>query len=175
MRRFLFLAVFVAIFSLSVSTLAYSLPKYQAICERLGELEGYTVVDKCSGMNMQGNMGEMVSAEKNYANSEDKEKYFGVTVLGGGQAMMMWMPFMTHMTVETDKELVKVVDIDGLKAGINYDKQENGGSLVVCLSKTPQSGCHAIFGVEFKNMDYKEALDLLKNFDLKSIESLFEE
>jgi len=81
---------------------------------------------------------------------------------------------MTHIVIETDEEIVKVVDSHDFKTGINYNKKENGGSLVVCLSKTPQNGCHAIFGVEFKNMGYKEAFNLLKSFDLEHIENLFE-
>ncbi len=164
----IFLGLFFVIAFMPVVS-ADQLPSYKTICTHLGDISGWKS-DKCSGMNVSGSpMGNIVSANREYS-KDGKE--LNVSVISGMQAIAGWAPFANNLNMETNESLAKTLDINGYRAGINYDKQEKAGSIAVCLEQK-NSQCEAIFGMSFSNMNWKDALELVKKFDLKEIEGIF--
>ncbi|BDY12843.1 hypothetical protein [Hydrogenimonas cancrithermarum] len=144
--------------------LGANLPNYKTLCEELGEIPGWSLT-KCEGMKMVNPMmGEVVTAAKTYTKGDSSLE---VTVVSGMQAMMMWGPYAAGTTIENDEALVKLETIDGFQVGISYDKKERSGGIVVRLAD------NAVLGGNFQNMDWKEALDLMKKIDWKRLASLF--
>ena len=164
----IFLGLFLVIAFMPV-VFADQLPSYKTICSHLGDIPGWKS-DKCSGMNLSSSpMGNIVSANREYSKG-DKE--INVSVISGMQAIAGWAPFAGNLNMETNESLVKTLDISGYRAGINYHKQEKAGSITICLEQK-NSQCEAIFGISFSNMNWEDASELVKNFDLKEIESIF--
>ncbi len=167
--RFLWIA---AVMVVSFSLTAFSLPKYTQICSLFSSVNGWSIEDSCSGMNAENSMnGSFVTAEQTYINNSNNNEKYTALVMVGSKATMMWMPFATAMTVDTPDSHVEVKDLDGYRMGISMDKQSNSGSVMVCLDKS-QTSCKAIFAVNFENMGYSKAVELLKNFDLEAISDL---
>jgi len=153
----------------SISSFAEGLPSYKVVCKNITDIPNWTG-SECSGMNESGTpMGDIVTASRDY---EKKDKAFHVSVISGMQAMASWMPFATNINIETDENVVKTLTIQDYRAGLSYDKKEKSGGIFICL-KTENNQCKVIFGTSFENMKYEDALDLIKNFDLKSISGIF--
>ncbi len=138
---------------------------YRDLIRLLPELPGW-VAEKAEGVNVGGPQGKMITAARNY-NKKGKQR-LTATIIVGGSAMMAWAPFQGGMTVETPEILMKTASYKGLRTGINYNKKEKGGGIVVQLS--PQNPT-AAFVVGFEAMDYSEALKILDQFDVKGMAS----
>jgi len=141
------------------------MPSYQDLCTALSAPQGWNLEGKCDGMKMSGPMGEMVSATINLVNGD---KRLEVVITSGMQAMGMWAPFMTGMEMESDGQLVKTEKIDGFPVGITYDKNEKSGGVIVKLAP------NAVMAGNFEQMDWKEALEVLRKLDWQKLRSLFE-
>jgi hypothetical protein len=158
--------LFLTALALSATLLAaQALPDYHEICKRLPTISGWQA-DECSGMKASGPMmgGEMVSAERHYGNGDES---LDVTVVSGMQAMMMWAPYSSGFQMESDDQMMKVEKIDGFSVGIGYDKKEKSGGIVVQIAP------NAVLAGNFENMDWKEALEVMKKIDWKSLAALF--
>jgi len=149
----------------TVTIAVAGMPSYQELCSAVTTPEGWSVEGKCDGMKMSGPMGEVVTATKKFVNGE---KSMEVGVMSGMQAMGLWAPFMTGMTMENDEMLVKVEKIDDFSVGISYDKKQHNGGIVVKLAP------NAVLTGNFEQMDWKEALEILRKLDWKQLRSLFE-
>jgi hypothetical protein len=151
--------------AMAVTIAVAGMPSYQELCSAVTTPEGWSVEGKCDGMKMSGPMGEVVTATKKFVNGD---KSLEVAVVSGMQAMGLWAPFMTGMTMENDEMLVKVEKIDDFPVGISYDKKEHSGGIVVKLAS------NAVMTGNFEQMDWKEALEILRKLDWKRLRSLFE-
>ena len=80
---------------------------------------------------MEGPQGRVVAATRSYKRGNQS---LTATIMVGNSTVMAWAPFQTGMTVETPEVLIKTISYKGLKAGINYDKKEKGGGIVIQLS-----------------------------------------
>ncbi|RLD98897.1 MAG: hypothetical protein DRI91_02085 [Aquificota bacterium] len=137
---------------------------YQDLTRFLVNLPGWTAGGP-EGVNMEGPQGKVVTATRSYKRGNQS---LTATIMVGNSAMMAWAPFQMGMTVETPEVLIKTISYKGLKAGINYDKKEKGGGIVVQLSTQNPT---AAFVINFEAMDYNEALKLLDHFDVKGMAS----
>lgn len=137
---------------------------YRDLTRLLPELPGW-VAEKAEGVNVEGPRGKMITAARNYKKGNQR---LTATIIVGGSAMMAWTPFQGGMTVETPEILMKTTSYKGLKTGINYNKKEKSGGIVVQLS--PQNPAAALV-VGFEAMDYSEALKILDQFDVKGMVS----
>ncbi|WP_456322566.1 hypothetical protein [Hydrogenimonas sp.] len=157
---------FIMVLALAASiALAGNLPDYKDLCRELGEIPGWSLT-KCEGMKIVNPMmGEMVTAAKTYTKGDAR---LDVTAVSGTQAIMMWGPYAAGTTMENDEAFVKVEKIDGFNVGISYDKKERSGSVIVQLSP------NAVLAGTFENMNWKEALKLMKKIDWKRLSKLFE-
>lgn len=150
----------------------WKVPSYKKVCKYIVDVEGWQA-EKCSGSNMKAPSGELVAVERDYTNGNKK---VGITVLNGSMVLMSWAPFAQGVTIDSDKEFLKVFEMKGYKVGVGYDKIEHSGTIAVPLIKADElknEPAFAVFGVNFENMDYKEALDFIENFDFEALESLF--
>jgi len=137
---------------------------YQDLTRFLVNLPGWTA-GRPEGVNMEGPQGRVVTATRSYKRGNQS---LTATIMVGNSAMMAWTPFQTGMTVETPEVLIKTISYKGLKAGINYDKKEKGGGIVIQLStRNP----NAALVVSFEAVDYSEALKILDHFDVKGMAS----
>jgi hypothetical protein len=151
----------------------WKVPSYKSVCKYLVSVEGWQA-EKCSGSNFEGMNGKkLVSAERDYKNNDKKIE---LTVVSGMGVAASWAPFATGMTIETDKEIMKIYTYNNYKIGVSYDKIEHSGSVIVPLlsaDKLKKEAAFAVLGANYENMDYKEAVDFIKNFDFKALEELF--
>ncbi len=160
---------FVAVFVLSFNSYA-ELPSYTKICSVMQNISGWTVENKCDGTNMSGtSVGDVVVATKTFTKGK---KRLEVSVMSGMQAMMNWGIFQSNISIETNNNVMKTMKIQGYHGGVSYDKTTNGGFVYVCL-KENNGQCGVLFGIQFENMGYKDAVDLAKNYNLKDIEEIF--
>jgi len=164
-----FVVFCLGIFLASVSSIfAYQLPSYKTLCKELKDLPGWQA-EQCEGMNMSGSpMGEMASAHRSYSKGNQRIE---ATIVCGMQAMGYWAPFAYKMQVETDKDFVKVTEVNGYGVGINYDKQTKTGSIIVRLTRGKKE-TKAVFLLNFENMSWQEALEIAKKFDWGAMEKL---
>ncbi len=165
MRKLFGILLFVFI---SFSLFAESLPTYQKLCSKLKNLNGWKA-EKCNGMNMSSNMGQIVTASKEYTKGK---KNFTVAVFSGMQAMGYWSQFSANIQMETNEMYLKTTKINGFPAGISMNKIDKSGGIFVCLNKNPQQ-CISVLAFTFENMDKDEALKLAKKFDWNSIANFF--
>ena len=162
MRRLTHIATTLAL----IASAAWALPDYKAICADMPDLSGWKA-DECTGMKMTNPMmgGEVVTATREYTKGDAS---LTASVVTGMQAMMMWGPYSSGMTMENDEMLMKIQKIDGFDVGINYDKKAHSGVVVVQLTQ------NALLAFNFENMDWQAALEEAKKFDWKKLRSLFE-
>lgn len=158
-----------AIFALSIISYA-KLPTYAKVCSAMEDIKGWQVNEKCNGTNMSGtSVGAVVIATKSFKNS-DKE--LELSVVSGMQAVASWGMFQASMSVETNENLLKTMDIQNYRGGVAYDKKAKSGVVYVCL-KNVSGQCRVLFSLKFDKIDYKKAVDLVKNYNLKAIEQVF--
>ncbi|WP_353661709.1 hypothetical protein [Hydrogenimonas sp. SS33] len=151
--------------ALSLSAFAGSLPDYKTLCADFPDVSGWKIT-KCDGMKMTNPMfGEVVTATKSYTKGGSRAD---ISILSGMQAMMMWAPYQSGTTMESDDELMKVETIDGFPVGIGYNKKDRSGGVVVQIAP------NAVLAVTFTDMSWKEALELAKRFDWKKLHALFQ-
>jgi hypothetical protein len=133
------------------------MPAYTELTGLLVDLDGWEA-QEATGMNMSGPMGDMVNALREY---EKDGLTISAQIIVGGVAQGTWAPFATGYTIDTPEVLVKSLDVSGYPVGINHDKQENTGAVVVMLKtqKTP-----GIFVLTYEKLDYEEALSLAQKF-----------
>jgi len=163
---FLFLG---AILVLSITSYA-KLPTYSQICSVLENIKGWQVDEKCNGTNMSGtSVGAVVIAEKSFKNG-DKE--LELSVVSGMQAIASWGMLQSSISVETNENLIKTMDIQKYRGVVTYDKKAKNGVVYVCLKKV-NGQCRVLFNLKFDKIDYKKAVDLVKNYNLKAIEQVF--
>ncbi|WP_300369018.1 hypothetical protein [Hydrogenimonas sp.] len=143
---------------------AGALPDYKVLCDKIGDIPGWTM-SQCEGMKMTNPMmGDVVTATKSYTKGDATIE---TTVVSGMQAMMMWGPYSTGTEVENDEALVKIEKVDNFTVGISYDKQERSGGIVVQLAP------NAVLAVNFENLDWKDALEMVKKLDWKDLAEQF--
>jgi hypothetical protein len=133
------------------------MPGYAELTGLLVDLDGWEA-SNATGMNMSGPMGDMVNAMREY---EKDGGIISAQIIVGGVAQGTWAPFAAGYTIDSPEVLVKSLDVSGYHVGINHDKKENSGAVVVLLNtqKTP-----GIFVLTYEKLDYKEALSLAQKF-----------
>ncbi len=151
-----------------VSLNAQNLPSYKQLCNSLIDIRGWKA-EKCNGINMNSNMGTMVSATRNYYKGD---KSFEVSIFSGMQAMGYWTQFSTNLQMETNEVYIKTTKIKGYPVGINISKKDKNGGIFVCLSKNSQQ-CNAILVLTFEKLSKDEALKIAQKFDWDKIASFF--
>ncbi len=151
----------------------WKIPSSKEVCNLIVNVDGWSAT-QCSGSNIKTMNGiRMVSVEREYKNGD---RNIGVTVLSGNMAVMGWAAFSQGISMESDKELVKIIDIGDYKMGVSYNKIDHSGSIIVPLLKTKElqkEQAFAVIGLNFTNMNYKEAIEFVKNFDFELLEALF--
>jgi hypothetical protein len=138
------------------------MPKYTELTTLLIDLKGWTAQD-ATGMNMSGPMGEMVNAVREY---EKDRLSISAQLMAGGAAQGTWAPFESGYTMETPEIFIKTMEVSGYRVGINHEKKENSGAIVVLLDTKINPG---IFVLTYKGMTDNEALDLAKKFSWDSM------
>lgn len=159
------------IFCLFFISNSYCLPTYTEICSKLLDQSNWQG-RKCEGMNMQGSpMGEMVTASRTYIKGDKKIE---VMVLTGMAAASYNAQIQQSFQVDTSDEFVKVMDINGYKVAVSYDKMQHSGGIVVPFkSKDNPSNVVAVMVFSFENMSWEEALRFAKGFSWDGIGKLF--
>ncbi|WP_457596904.1 hypothetical protein [Hydrogenimonas sp.] len=148
----------------AATSLLAGLPDYKTLCHDLPDLSGWQA-DECEGMKMTNPMfGEVVSASRSYTKGDATLQ---VMVVSGMQAMMMWGPYQSGTTIETDEGFMKLETIDGFPVGISYDKASHSGGIVVQIAP------NAVLGIDFQNMGWQEALELAKKMDWQGLKAAF--
>ncbi|AEA34138.1 hypothetical protein [Hippea maritima] len=149
-----------------------NVPEPAKLCEFLVDVDGYSA-GECDKMKAVGTpIGNLVKAEREYRQGDET---ISVIVLNGIMAKSSWAPFASNMEVDDDNNYVKITSINGYRCGINYEKKEKRGSIVIPLTDDIKNHpVSAIFAVNFENMSYKKAIDFIENFDLKSLVDLFQ-
>ncbi len=71
-----------------------------------------------------------------------------------------------------NKFFVKTLYVNGYKVMVSYSKEDNNGGLIIFLKDTDPKN-PVVLGVNFENMNWKEALDWAKKFDWDAIKSSF--
>ncbi len=137
---------------------------YRGLVKFLTDLPGWAG-EKPDGMTMDSPQGRMITATRNYKKGE---KTFSLAILVGGSATMAMAPIQMGMSMETPEVLMKTISFKGFRAGVNYNKKEREGGIVVQLSTQNPP---AALVVNFHAMDYRDALDLLDHFDVKGMAS----
>ncbi len=147
-------------------------PSPEKLCEYLVDVDGWKS-GECDKLKMSGTpAGDILKVEKEYRNGD---KNITIIIFNGVMAQSSWAPFASEVKVNNEKEFVEFSSIDGYRCGINYNKMEHKGSIVIPLTddiknKSP----NAIMGVYFENVDYKDAIDFTKNFDVEALVHLFQ-
>ena len=139
------------------------MPGYTELTKLLIDIKGWEASD-ATGMNMSGPMGDMVNAVREY---EKDSQTLSVQIIVGIAAQGAWAPFETGFTMDTPEVSIKTLDIEGYRVGINHEKNENSGAIVVLLNAKGTSG---IFTLAYEGMSSDDALSLAKKFSWKSIE-----
>ena len=161
-------ALVVMIVFLSFLIPAYAqMPGYAELTKLLVDLDGWEA-DEATGMNMSGPMGDMVNAVREY---EKDGQIISAQIIVGGAAQSTWAPFSTGYTIETPEVLAKSLEESGYHIGINHDKQENTGGVVVLLNTKSTAG---VFVLSYEKMDYEKALDLARQFSWSAMEQAIE-
>jgi len=170
MRKYLFfVGVFCFVLALKIHR-GECFSSYTDICKALTDQKGWSA-NECEGMNMQGPMGNMVTANRSYTRGNKK---VDVIVMNGMSAMGYWAPFQAQMQMETKDEFIKIMQIKGFNVGISYKKKEKEGAVVVSFGLQNTSGMMAgVMVFNFSNMDWKEALSFAKKFDWNKIKNFF--
>ena len=149
---------------------ASDVPSYDKLCRAIKPPSGWSVIDKCSGINVQGTQmgsGVMVSEKLKKDGHE-----FEIVVVGGFQASAQWMNFGNIRYAGNDKGFLKKVNIRGKDAVLVYEKKDRNGSVVVCL-KEQGPMCIAIFALTFEGLSPSEAVECAREFDLSGVSDLF--
>ncbi|HOO36675.1 MAG TPA: hypothetical protein PLU81_05630 [Deltaproteobacteria bacterium] len=161
-------ALWIIIVFLSFLVPAYAqMPGYAELTKLLIDLDGWEA-EEATGMNMSGPMGDMVDAVREY---EKDGQTISAQIIVGGAAQGTWAPFSTGYTIETPEVLAKSLEESGYHIGINHDKQENTGGVVVLLNTKSTTG---VFVLSYEKMDYQEALNLAKKFSWSAMEQAIE-
>ncbi len=147
------------------------LPSLKEICEHLVDIDSWRS-EGCDKFKAQSEDGRtFIKVQRDYARNG---KSVSVVVITGLAANSNWLPFSSNLIVDNDKALIRVTSIEGHRAGINYDKIEHKGSIVIPLVENVKEQVpKAIFMLEFENMGYEDALGFVDNFDLDSLVDLF--
>ncbi len=153
MKYIKYLTLVVLIFQL-----AFAL-SYKDLFPYLVELKGWKG-EKPTGSKISATFGEMITAERSYVKDS---KRIHISIIKGGMAVSMFAPFSMITEIDTPEEYVKVFKIGSFKAGLSHRKKENSGQIIVLLTGD------SVFSMEYTDMEYKEALKLLKEFPLKDI------
>jgi hypothetical protein len=140
------------------------MPSYTELTKLLIDLKGWSAQD-ATGMNMSGPMGEMVNAVREY---EKDGLSISAQLLVGGAAQGTWAPFEAGYTMDTPEIFIKTMDVSGHRIGINHEKKEKTGAIVVQLDTKINPG---IFVLSYEGMSYSEALDIAKKFSWDSMKS----
>ncbi len=148
---------------------AQALPKYSELYGLLIDLQGWEA-EKPTGSNMSSPMGDMVTAERTYR--KDRAELHAQFV-GGSTALAYFMPFATGITYEDPEQLYKTITIEGFPSGVNYNKKEHSGVVVVRLS-SDQAPTPAVFVLNYSNISYEEAVEIARRFPLKRASKLIE-
>ncbi len=132
---------------------------YKDLYPYLVELKGWKG-EKPTGSKISATFGDMITVERNYTKGS---KSIHISIIKGGMAVSMFAPFSVITERDTPEEYVKVFNIDGFKAGLSHHKEKNSGQIIVLLTGD------SVFSMEYRNMGYKEALKVLKEFPFKDM------
>ena len=152
-----FIVILLSLYSLA------NVPSYNDLCKSMSEVENFKS-SECDGSNIKSPMGEFVSATKDY---KQKDKFIEVSIMSGNMAATAWMPFVMGVSIETNDTIIKIDKINGFKAGINFNKKDKSGAIVLKLSDD------AVVSFNFEKMKLDEVLEIVKKYDVKKIKKLF--
>ncbi len=150
------------IFSIIVVMLIFGISyalDYKELYSYLVELDGWKASEP-SGQHTKTFFGEMLQVERKYT-SENKS--LNVQIIKGSMVMAMWMPFSMVVEQDTPDKYVKTTEIEGFKAGISHNKNENSGQIIIMVAPT------AAFILKYNGIGYKDAVKIVKKFPLKKI------
>jgi hypothetical protein len=148
---------------------AQNMPRYGDLFSLLIDLQGWEADDP-SGSNLSGAIGEMVTAEREYRRGEE---VLYAHIVGGGPAMGMWAPFETGVILDSEDLLFRIIDFGGFAVGVTHDRKERGGSLIAQLLSGEGDQMGVVFILEYDGMEHQDALEILKSFPLRKMESAF--
>lgn len=167
LKKIIGIGFFTAMFTLSLSAYAQLMPSYSELTGYLVDVKGWKASD-ASGVNIRGQYSGMVHAMREYSKGS---MAVDVQIIVGNEARGNWEPFASGYAVETPDILVKTVEISGYQVGVNHEKRERIGMIVVLLHTTDIS---AIFTLNYSGMSYESALEFARKFPWKSMENAIE-
>jgi len=137
---------------------------YQDLLPFLKNVAGWSA-QKPQGVSLDTPQGRMIQAGRHYSKGD---KSFDVSVVTGTQAMASWTSYQMGVKMDTPDTYMESREIKGFKGGINYNKGDYDGGILIVLK---ESASYAVFVLSFHGMDYHEALGFLDKFDLKGMAS----
>jgi hypothetical protein len=152
MKKFIFLLFsFILLFAAGYKDLCKNLPD---------EIGIYRATDKCNGMNIEINGFNSFRGGRDY---EHNNKYFSLNIVTGTFAMQVFPMFMQSLKIETNKEFIKTTTINGYKAVVSYNKDDNSGNITILIKNDPKNP--TILIMEYNNLDQNEALNIIKKLN----------
>jgi hypothetical protein len=112
------------------------------------------------GMTMDSGSGAMTTASRSYTRGSDTME---AIVVVGPTAAGPLAEIASGMHVETADSHLLQANIEGLKAIKSYDKNQNGGTIIVALSGD------AMFSLSYNNIKEDDAVALAEKFDLGAL------
>lgn len=167
MKKIAGIGFFTAMFTLSLSAYAQQVPSYSELTQYLVDVKGWKA-EEAAGVDIRGPYSSMVHAMRGYAKGN---MTVDAQIIVGDVAQGSWEPFASGYAVDTPDILVKTVELSGYQVGINHEKKENLGMIVVLLHTSDISG---IFTLNYSGMSFENALDFAKKFPWKSMEDAIE-
>ncbi len=143
---------------------------YTDLYKYLVDLKGWKC-EKPTGSSLKTPMGNAVNAKRS---CEKGNKNIEVQIIAGTMASMAWAPFNMGIEYDSPEQLVKAKKLDGFKEVIMFNKsKENPTGTIAVLLNESQGTPFTIFVVNFDNMNYEEAENLVKKYPLKEISKIF--
>lgn len=164
-KQLLVIAVLLAV--LSCLPAYAQMPNYADLTKQLVDIDGWEA-QEATGMNMNGPMGEMVNAVREY---EKNGALISAQIVVGGIAQSTWAPFEAGYSMESPEIVAKTMDVSGHRIGISHDKMEKTGTIVVLLNTKAKNG---IFALAYEGLSHEEALDLARKFSWSGMEKVLE-
>lgn len=145
----------------------FALPKYSDLYPYLVDLNGWEA-SAPTGMNMSGPSGEIVNVERHYKKGEAT---LSISIISGVGAYSAWTPFSMGITLDSPDTFMKTLSIKGYPAGINHNKKEGSGVVVVLIRAADTNSVALV--IDYKGIPPEDALSIAKQFPLKQIEGAF--
>ncbi|RME64469.1 MAG: hypothetical protein D6778_07910 [Nitrospirae bacterium] len=161
------MCLLIAVFLIIKANPGLGLPKYSDLYPYLVDLKGWEA-SAPTGMNMSGPSGEIVNVERHYKKGEAT---LNVSILSGVGAYSAWTPFSMGITLDSPDTFMKTLSIEGYPAGVNHNKKEGSGVVVVLISAAETNSVALV--IDYKGIPPEDALSIARQFPLKQIEGAF--